>query len=348
MGATRRLLGWSSLQRRPARSVRSYGFLRRTFGAACESALPAAFFEAGPVRPSRRTLLAALAADGEVLRCLVISITSPLCLGIGAELTRVGEASLCRDLGRAQRCRFRRRRRARLDDDVQLVCQVGRLSNASPRGLRAGPKFVPALERTSTSKLVGLRQGLVAEQPQLSDRRTDLSPHLVRSDSEAGCERSRDVCPADADARGDILHPMSRCQQKPCCFVHAGVGPHPPYSTRVSQPVKLAPRVTGRLSQLSDGERRSQIASDAVLELLNRFRVCGLGCGAVGHVSVCSAPSGGSRGRVRERHPGGFRDDAPPLPSPARMPQPLHPDSANFASRASKQRRNPQEAPKPP
>jgi len=45
-------------------------------GAACDSALPAAFFDAFPVRPSRRTWLAALAAAGEVLRCFAMSVTS--------------------------------------------------------------------------------------------------------------------------------------------------------------------------------------------------------------------------------------------------------------------------------
>jgi hypothetical protein len=41
-------------------------FFFEDFGAACERALPAAFFDGAPVRPSRRTLLAALAAEGEV------------------------------------------------------------------------------------------------------------------------------------------------------------------------------------------------------------------------------------------------------------------------------------------
>ena len=42
------------------------------FGAACDSALPAARFELRPVRPSRSTLLAAFAAPLEVLRCFAI------------------------------------------------------------------------------------------------------------------------------------------------------------------------------------------------------------------------------------------------------------------------------------
>jgi hypothetical protein len=41
----------------------------------CESALPAAFFDALPVRPSRSTLLAAAAAD--LLVTLPLAISSP-------------------------------------------------------------------------------------------------------------------------------------------------------------------------------------------------------------------------------------------------------------------------------
>jgi hypothetical protein len=60
---------WAGRRRNGDQPALLYFFLD-DFGAACERALAAAFFDAALVRPSRRTLLAALAAEGEVWRWL--------------------------------------------------------------------------------------------------------------------------------------------------------------------------------------------------------------------------------------------------------------------------------------
>lgn len=57
----------------------------RRFGT-CDSALAAADFDALPVRPSRNTLLAALAAFGLVTLPLAIYFTSLLCVAIPTEV----------------------------------------------------------------------------------------------------------------------------------------------------------------------------------------------------------------------------------------------------------------------